>query len=64
MTRLAQCDGKWVLFKCGREYWYVNADLTYGCLNSQSKDYNAINALGYLEQWGKATYVRPTIKSC
>lgn len=68
MLRLAECKGKWILFKCGGngswEYWYVLPDLTFGCLNQQSKDYNAINALAYLEQRGKATYTRPTINAC
>lgn len=70
MLRLAERAGEWLLFKVGTnqgswEYWYVLPNLQYGCLNSQSKEYNAKTALGHMEQdHGKATYVRPTIGAC
>jgi len=69
MTKLAECEGKWLLVKVkssggGWEYWYILPNLETGCLNTQESDYNALNALAYLERWGKATWTRSTIKSC
>ncbi len=66
MRRIAECKGKWVLYKVGREYWYVtvraDGSIEHGCLNEQSTDYNAINALGYMEQWNKADWLHASIK--
>ncbi len=64
MLRLAQRDGQWILFKAGQEYWFVLTDLSYGCLNSQSREYNAVDALAHMEERGEATWVRSTIKAC
>lgn len=69
MLRLAEWKGKCLLVKTRGsgtwEYWYVLPTLEYSCLNSQSVDYNATNALEHLAQvFGPPDYVRPTIKAC
>jgi hypothetical protein len=56
MRKLASND-KAALFKCGSEYWCVDVKFNIGCYNSQSPEYNALNALQSFEkEYGAATW--------
>lgn len=64
MVELAR-NNKAVLVKIGREYWYYTSSLRHGCYNSQSLEYNAVQALESFErEFGKALTTRKAIKAC